>query len=139
MVLIQSNLFTVFAIINGHMLSDYWENWVRHRFIMLIGAAGNLKEPEPNLSISIQIRQILNIPISKANIKKVDHVLTNIFLRGKFQNKIMFNTTYQSNLANKNIAVGLIFSVLQLSFAQLPHYYNHISIKLNVSLCHLSA
>lgn len=87
MVLIQSDLFTVFAVINGHMLSDYWENWVRHRFIMLTGAAGSLKEPEPNLSISIQIRQILNIPKNEANIKKVDHVLTNIFLRDKFQKK----------------------------------------------------
>lgn len=38
----QSNLFTVFAVINGHMLSDYWEDWVRHRFIALTGAAGNL-------------------------------------------------------------------------------------------------
>lgn len=90
---------------------------MRHRFIMLTGAAGNLKEPEPNLSISIQIRQILNIAKNEANIKKVDHVLTNIFLHDKFQNKIMFNTTYQCNLANKNIAVGVIFSVLQLSFA----------------------
>lgn len=82
---------------------------------MLTGAVGNLKEPEPD--VSIQMRKILNIPINKASINNGDHVLTHIFLQAKFHIKIIFNITYQCNLANKNTALEYILRDLQLRFA----------------------
>lgn len=62
---------------------------------MLTGAVGNLKAPELNVFIRIQIRQILNIPLNKANINKVDHVLTHIFLHNKVHIKLIFNISMQ--------------------------------------------